>query len=107
MSDQFNKPLNTVIEEDIPVLKSHLEIDEKTHQTKVVNSYENFKQKTIYFDPPKEKLSCKRGQHSWVVQDKHKYLFVCTKCPHKININPVHFKVDGNKIINLSINQVI
>lgn len=93
-------PLDTIIEEDVPVLKTHMELDEKTNKVKFSRVYEMEKQQTLYTDPPKRRSTCREGNHDWHCTDVHTYEYYCTNCPRKIRINPVDFVVTPTAIIS-------
>ena len=100
MKSDFPHPLNTVIEEEVPVLKNKVSWDDKGKRASVKSFWEMEKQQVMYFDPDKEKISCASGEHSWKCKDIHSYLYVCKRCKRKIKLTPVHFDVIGDKIIS-------
>lgn len=84
-------PLNTFIEEDIPVQKIKFDIETK----KITRVTELEKQRTMYIEAPFKKLRCQPGQHVFRVLDNHKYLFGCKSCKYKVRVNPAYFSFDS------------
>jgi hypothetical protein len=94
----FDKPLGVEIEEQIPVTKLKVFDDNGTPKVSRVTEME--KQTVVYFDPTPRKVTCKDGEHYWIVEDKSKYLFSCTKCPRKRTVFPISYEYVDGKLIN-------
>lgn len=93
MTEKFDKPLNTWIEEDVEIKVMTPQFDIKTGSTKLKEETKKVKQKTFYSNNPTNLVIC--NKHHYVLQDKKKYIFKCTKCGwHKVaypvtyNYNP-------------------
>ena len=88
--DHPNTPLNTFIEEDIPVQK--IKFDPETK--KITRVVEMEKQQTMYVEAPLKKIRCKPGTHVFRVLDKNKYIFICKNCRYKTRVHPAYFSFD-------------
>lgn len=100
VKNNFPYPLDTEIIEEVPILKTKVDVDEKTNKPIYSRVYEMEQRKTIYFDPPKNKVACADGKHSWSCENIHSYTYSCANCPRKIRIDPIHFDVQGDQIIS-------
>lgn len=89
--DHPDIPLNTFIEEDVPVQKIKFDSDTK----KISRVTELEKKKVMYIEAPYKKMRCQPGTHIFKVLDTHKYLFGCVNCKYKTKVNPVYFSFDS------------
>lgn len=97
---KFNKPLNTWIEEDIPVQsKQFIPDPDNPSGGRITTVTKMEKQRTMYINAPKEKYRCRRGEHVFRVRDKHKWIFSCTICPYSFKAYPGSFKFEDGKLI--------
>jgi len=91
MTEQFDKPVNQWIEEDINVDVMTPVVDEKG-KIKIEKQTQTFKQKTFYAQSTPNRVVC--NEHIYFCQDKGKYLFRCTKCDWNRVAPPITFKFD-------------
>ena len=92
----FPYPLNTDIEEQIPVKK--VRFDEKSN--KLISTYELETRRTRYIDAPREHIRCKSGEHEFKVINGGEGLFQCIKCPFQRKVYPTTHKYVNGKLIN-------
>lgn len=92
MKEQFDKPTNQWIEEDVNVEVTTPKFDEKTKTVSMEKEIKTFKQKTYYAESIPTKIVC--NEHVYKCLDKGKYLFKCTKCDWNRVVYPVSFKFD-------------
>lgn len=112
MNDQppkdFPYPLDTDIEEHIPVKKISIdEIDEKAGTAKFSVKTVMEKQTVRYMHVPKVKVRCKPGDHVFRVLDKRKGIFGCTLCPFSARIHPANYMFKDGKLIHRRSGRVV
>lgn len=92
MAEEFDKPLNEWIEEDVDVKVMTPTFDPETKKVELKQEIKRVKQKTYYSDSAPTRLVC--TDHVYRCIDKGKYKFKCVKCDwHRIAL-PVSFKFD-------------
>jgi len=101
----FPFPLDTDIEEDIPVRKN--KFDPATG--KVYSVVELEKQKVRYINAPPEKHRCKPGDHTFIVINLKRSIFGCTKCQYSRMVYPTKYRYDEKtkKLINKFTQEVL
>src|SRR5690606_26738306 len=98
---EFPKPLNQFIEEEVEVDVVRPMLDEANPEKKTfVRRREKFTQKTMYIDAPKKKITCPDKDHLFEPTSTPNH-FACTKCnftaiahPHKAKYNPSTKKLE-------------
>jgi hypothetical protein len=93
--------LNEWVEEQIEV-PSH-EINPHTGEVKKSTKVETVK--SIYIDPPKQKLRC--SDHYFESIDIHRYLFACKKCSFTRQVFPTTYRYEDGKLINKETGRVV
>jgi hypothetical protein len=104
---EFNKPLDTPIDEEIEVERTQFELspDGKTaHIKKVIDKVVV---KTIYSRKELYSNICRDFDHNFTVPDIHNWTAVCTKCPKRIFLDPIKETVIDGKIVSRSTKQQI
>lgn len=97
----FPFPLDTDIEEQIPVRKVSIdEIDEKTGRAKFSVKTVMEKQTVRYMNAPKIKHRCKPGEHVFRVLDAKRGIFGCTLCQFAARIHPANYMFKDGKLIH-------
>jgi len=96
----FDKPLDTWIEEEVPVTKNKVTFDPKTKTVKVNQVVEMEKQKTIYINATPRKISCPPGKHEWFCKDEHTYIFGCRNCKRTTKVYPVFWRFEDGHLIS-------
>lgn len=98
MPDQklFDKPLNTFIEEEVPVKKNRF--DPQSGRITSVTQME--KVKTMYIDAPAVKHRCKDGEHVFKCVDNHRYIFSCLNCRYSRKVYPTTYEFKDGKLIH-------
>lgn len=98
---KFPYPLNTEILEEIEVDAPSYELSEDKKSASFKTVKKKVQVRTTYIKADEQKMMCKRGEHNWVMLDKHKYIIKCTNdgcIKHRI-LNPiVHQLKDGHLI---------
>ena len=107
MSDKFDKPLNEWIDETVMVREVEPEVNKKTGKVKLIYKDVPYQQKTMYVQPITQNVKCEDGQHNWYCEDKHKYLFSCTKCPYKMQAYPTTYRFENGHLIHKYTSRVI
>lgn len=112
MSDQelkdFPYPINTDIEEEVPVKKISVdEIDEKKGTAKFSVKTVMEKQTVRYLHVPKTKNRCKPGDHRFRPLDARKGYFGCTLCPYAVKIHPANYMFDEGKLIHRRTKRIV
>lgn len=112
MSDQelkdFPFPLDTDIEEQIPVRKISIdEVDEKTGGAKYSIKTKMEKQTVRYIHAPKSKYRCKSGDHTFRVLDAQKGIFGCTLCPFAVRIHPANYMFKDGKLTHRRTGRIV
>ncbi len=91
--EDFPFPLDTDIEEQIPVKKLGVDIDEDGNAKVSVKTVLE-KQTVRYMNVPKEKHRCKDGEHVFRVFDSGKWMFACVNCPFVRKVYPTTYRFD-------------
>lgn len=100
LNDQkkFNKPLDEWIEETKEIeavtpkySKRGVEYIKKTIKAK---------EKVVYTEPKIYRQFCSREDHYWECEDKHNYIFRCTKCSQKRKVFPITYDYKDGKLIH-------
>ncbi len=91
----FPYPLDTFIEESVPVLKNRFNIE----TGKLSTTYEIEKVKTMYIHAPKNKVRCKDNEHEWYSYDPSKWLIACKNCNIVKRIYPGSYTLKDGKLI--------
>lgn len=97
------KPLNTFIEEDVPVQKFRYDPEKK----KIFSSYQLEKQKVMYVNAPKEKYHCKSGEHIFHVVNPRKGVFTCDKCNFSRQVYPSTYMFKNGQLIHKVTGKVV
>ena len=98
----FDKPLNTFIEEEIEVDVVRPMIDPQNPEKKTfVRRKEKFLQKTMYLDVKPQQIMCPDQDHTFLPTQTPNH-FACTKCkftaiahPHHAKYNPETMKLEN------------
>lgn len=88
----FDKPLDTWIEEDVDVHTFEPEVDEDNNRVKFKSVTKKIKQRTFYSEGSTSTVVC--TDHRYFPLDKGKYLFKCRHCSWRRIAPPVSFKYD-------------
>jgi hypothetical protein len=104
---KFDKPLDTWIDETVMVREVVPEIDKEKNRVKLTYKDVPYQQKTMYVNPIAQNAKCEDGQHNWRCEDKHKYLFACSKCPYHFQAYPTTYKFEDNHLIHKFTGRVI
>lgn len=91
---EFDKPLDTWVEEEVEIPAFEPVVDEKNNRVEFKRTTKKAIQKTFYSEGTTSKLVCAPGQHHYFPLDKGKYLFGCTKCTWKRFAYPTSYKFD-------------
>ena len=92
MPEEFDKPLNEFIEEEIEIPAFEPVVNEKMKRVEFRQTTKKATRKTFYAKSTPRKLMCAPGEHFFYPKDKKKSLFACNKCGfHKIAY-PVTYK---------------
>ena len=85
MSDNFNKPLNKWVEEEVEVPSFEPVVNEKMKRVEFKQTTRKATRKTMYAHSEPRKLMCSQGKHFFYPKDKKKSLFACNSCGlHKV-----------------------
>jgi hypothetical protein len=109
-ASEFPYPLDTDIEEQVPVKKVQIdEIDERKGTAKFSVKTVMEKQTVRYINAPKVKVRCKSGEHVFRPFKPKKWLFACKNCPFVVKVFPNTYKFDEStgKFINRKTGQAI
>ncbi len=99
MTDKFDKPLDTWIEEPIeiatmdPVIKNGRVVGIQQGKRTVTQQVRYSK-----LSKP-QRLSCKPDKHNWYIPDPHEHVAHCKNCVKKQFIRAVFEKVENGKIL--------
>ena len=106
--EDFPFPLDTDIEEQIPVKKIGVDIDENGNAKVSVKTVLE-KQTVRYINAPKEKYRCKDGEHLFRVFNAGKWMFACINCPFVRKVLPTSHRFDlvSKKLINRRTGQAV
>lgn len=104
----FPYPLDTDIDEQIPVKKLGVTLDDKGN-ARVSQKTVMTTQRVRYMNVPKVKHRCKDGEHIFKVLDSGKYLFSCTQCPFVRKVYPASYRFEesSGKLIHRYTGQVV
>ena len=89
----FPFPLDTDIEEQVPVKKLGVDIDEDGNAKVSIRTVLE-KQTVRYINAPKEKMRCKDGEHVFRSFKPSKWLFACVKCPFVRKVFPTTYRFE-------------
>ena len=92
MAEEFNKPTNEWIEEDVEIKVVSPVFDPETKRVELKQESKMVKQKTFYSNSTPSRVVCK--EHIYVCLDKGKYHFKCTKCDWNRILFPVTYRFD-------------
>lgn len=99
----FPHPLDTWIEEDIPVKRNKIDPD----TGKVTTTTQLEKVKTKYMNVPPVKHRCQDGEHIFRVSDPNRGIFVCTICPYARQVFPTTYEFKDGKLIHRITGKII
>lgn len=97
-SKKFNKPLNQWVEEEIPITINEVDFDGSKVTLK--QKIEMQSQKTMYFDAPRNTLSCEPQDHYYDPVDKHTYRVKCRNCMDSKFLIPAFQDLVEGKIVS-------
>lgn len=85
MNDNFDKPLNEWVEEEVEIPSFEPVVNEQAERVEFRQTTRKATRKTYYAKSEARKLLCSSGDHFFYPKDKKKSIFVCNKCSfHKI-----------------------
>jgi hypothetical protein len=107
MSQDFSKPLDTPIDEEVEVDRMQFELspDGKSATAKKVK--EKVLVKTIYSRKNHYANICSEYNHDWIVPNPRKWVAVCTRCIKRVYLDPLSQTVRDGKIVNRETGQHI
>lgn len=108
-NNDFPFPLDTPIEETIPVRKVAVEVDDNTGQVKTKIKTVMETQTTTYINAPILKYRCKPGDHRFRVINLDKSIFGCVDCQYARKVYPFKYRYDEKtmKLINKYTGEVL
>jgi hypothetical protein len=98
MMENFDKPLDTWIEESVEVPTFTPHVNEAESRVEITQGKKTVKQRTIYTKGVERKVIC--SNHHYVSLDRGRYLFRCTKCDWSRVAYPHTYRFENNKLIN-------
>lgn len=107
MAKEFDKPLDTPIDEEVEVERIGFELSPDGKSATAKRVKDKVKVKTVYSKKELYSNICSDYNHSWTVPNIHNWVAVCTQCPKRVYLNPLTQTVKDGKIINRSTGQHI
>lgn len=97
----FPYPLDTDIEEQVPVRRLQVDsVDEKTQTAKFSVKTVLQSQTVRYIHAPKSKVRCNSGEHIFRPLNTKRGIFGCTNCQFAVKISPAHYMFQEGKLIH-------
>lgn len=107
MSDTFPKPLDVEIQEPHEFETEVVDFDPKTQMLSKKRVTKRVYIATKYTKASVSKISCKKGEHSYTMIDRHKYIAACGKCTKRRFMNGAYETIKDGHIISRDTKQII
>lgn len=99
MIKEFDKPLDTKIDEIVEVEKNVLAYDPKSNKVYSKKVTEKVSVPTVYTKATTETLLCPKNKHYFVMKDRNSYEAECINCSLVMFLNPIKDTIIDGKII--------
>ncbi len=93
--------LDTWQEQDINVVVNKPVFNKKSGKVRIKSVVKKHKERVFNTQGIKTKLSCKEGNHYFVMKDKHKYIAKCKYCMLCRKIYPVTHDIVNGQIVEI------
>ena len=93
---EFDKPVT--VEREVETYQ--MDIDKKTNMPKLKVVKNKVQETVTYHFAPEQSFTCKKGDHTYIMIDTHKYIAKCVKCNKSWKMNPQYHMLQGDKILH-------
>lgn len=103
----FPHPLNTPIVTEEEIEKNIPVMNPETKEITFEKVKEKVRSEVTYHHVPSTIISCKRGEHYYLVRDPKKWIVKCKYCTKNRFLSPIHHRLDRGHIVNRRTSEIL